>query len=130
MGSADSRGDVEGPVMKAAIIAGCVVLSVLSAAPGAHAQIDLGSPLSPLLRPRIWNCGSTIVLVEPNDPMWKSDKANFTRGTLRMAIRNGHLTFELSEKVPIAKCVRQPVLAGDTLRSTYFLQDLSLSLVF
>jgi len=32
------------PAMKAAIIAGCVVLSVLCAAPGAHAQILYGDP--------------------------------------------------------------------------------------
>ena len=80
----------------------------------AHAVgIDLGTPISPLIRPRIWNCGSAIVLVEPNDPVWKSDLIFFTKGTMRMAVREGHLTYEHSEKIPIAKCTRQPLLAGD-----------------
>src|SRR5262249_8214212 len=95
----------------------------------AHAEVDLGAPLASALRTRIWNCGS-IVVVEPNDPIWKYDRANFTKGTLRMAIWHGHLTFEQSAVLPNAPCVRMPLLDGYTLSSSYFLQNLSLPLVY
>ena len=85
--------------------------------PARAGEIDLGSPLSPLLRTRVWNCptpdGMSSVLLEPNDQVWKSDLIFFTKGTLQLVIREGHLTSSQSEKAPIVKCLRQPALAGD-----------------
>jgi hypothetical protein len=87
-----------------------------------------------LPKPRLWNCESGgIVVINPNDPIWKQDKAVFFKGTLRLTFWNGQsdrqLTYEQSAKAPNAPCVRQPLLDGYTLRSVYFLQDLSLPLV-
>jgi len=91
-----------------------------------------GAAHAELPKPRLWNCGS-IVVINPNDPIWKQDKAVFFKGTLRLTFWNGQsdrqLTYEQSAKVPNAPCVRQPLLDGYTLRSVYFLQDLSLPLV-
>jgi hypothetical protein len=114
--------------MKAAIISGCVTLSVLAAS-AAHAAEDWGSPMSPLIRPRLWSCGS-YVLLEPNDPIWKTDRVGFKKGTLSMSIRDGSLTVTTSKQPMITKCIRTPLLVGDPLPETYFLQTLGEPLVF
>ena len=35
-----------------------------------------GAAHAELPKPRLWNCGS-IVVINPNDPIWKQDKAVF-----------------------------------------------------
>src|SRR6516162_4758916 len=89
------------------------VAALLLATGTAHAELP---------KPRLWNCGSgSIVVIDPNDPIWKQDKAVFFKGTLQLTFWNGQsdrqLTHKQSAKAPNEPCVRQPLLDGYTLRS-------------
>src|SRR6516225_646690 len=50
-----------------------------------------------LPKPRLWNCESGgIVVINPNDPIWKQDKAVFFKGTLRLTFWNGQSDRQLT----------------------------------
>jgi len=54
-----------------------------------------GAAHAELPKPRLWNCGS-IVVINPNDPIWKQDKAVFFKGTLRLTFWNGQSDRQLT----------------------------------
>ena len=60
-------------------------------------------------------------MLEPNDPIWKTDRVYFAKGSAQFSIWDGHLTSPNPANHPNASavlaCLRQPNLAGDPFSS-------------